>query len=107
MELGHTVTIICHIKSAARVWLWLKQNTGGRLHLVAATDTFYNLTTFEDQSHHFSVKTDKNINRLTISATIWEDVGTYYCGVTYFSEIKFGQGTFLMIKGIHSVNFSY
>ncbi len=70
---------------------------------MAATDTIYNLTEFGDQSHRFSVESNKNINRLTISATMWEDIGMYYCGAMYLRDFKFGQGTFLMIKGIHSV----
>ncbi len=70
---------------------------------MALTDTLYNLTTFKEQSHHYLVKSDRISSHLTISTTMWEDTGTYYCGVMHLNDIQFGQGTFLMIKGIYSL----
>ena len=73
---------------------------------MASTDTFYNLTTFGNQfHHHYSVKSDSISSNLSISATKWEDVGTYYCGVLNLNDVQFGPGTFLMLKGIYSLHF--
>ncbi|XP_044039111.1 signal-regulatory protein beta-2-like isoform X2 [Siniperca chuatsi] len=35
---------------------------------------------------------------------MWEDTGTYYCGVMNLDNIQFGQGTFLMIKGAKMIS---
>lgn len=72
---------------------------------MASTDTFYNLPTFKEQSLRYVVKSDRISSNLSISATTWEDVGTYYCGLNDLKNIQFGQGTFLMIKGIYSLQF--
>lgn len=69
--------------------------------MLALTDTFFNMTTYPEQSQRYSVQSDRISSHLTISATTWHDVGTYYCGVTDFNELQFGQGTFLMIKGVY------
>lgn len=108
VELGDTVTITCHIHSPARHIMWYKLTTGKRLQPisvepVATTDRFYNLTTFNKEPHRYSVKYGKNNNHLSISATTGEDVGTYYCGLLNVKDIQFGSGTFLMVKGIHSL----
>ncbi|XP_070786343.1 uncharacterized protein [Enoplosus armatus] len=104
VEPGHAVTLACRIHSAVRTRVWYKLNTGRRLRLVASTDALYNLTTFEEQSHRYSVKSDNFGNDLTISATMWEDIGTYYCGVMQLNDIQFGQGTFLTIKGAKMIS---
>ncbi|XP_063757077.1 signal-regulatory protein beta-2-like isoform X2 [Eleginops maclovinus] len=43
-------------------------------------------------------------SHLSISATTWKDVGTYFCGVVHLNEIQFGSGTFLMLKGAHMIS---
>ena len=69
---------------------------------MATTDTFYNLTIFGSQfRQRYAIKYDSTSNHLSISATTWEDVGTYYCGVMKLNDIEFGPGTFLMLKGIN------
>lgn len=104
VELGRSVTITCHINTAGRIRVWYKLNTGGRLQLVASTDTLYNLTTFNEQSNHHSVTSHSISSHLTISTTMWRDTGTYYCGVMNLNEIQFGQGTYLMIKGAKMIS---
>uniref|UniRef100_A0A8D0DFQ3 Ig-like domain-containing protein n=1 Tax=Sander lucioperca TaxID=283035 RepID=A0A8D0DFQ3_SANLU len=104
VELGHTVTFTCYIKSAARTRVWYTLNTERRLQLLASTDTLYNLTIFEDKSHRYEVQLDHISSLLTIPRTTWEDVGTYYCGVMDLRDIQFGQGTFLMIKGANPIS---
>ncbi|XP_044196588.1 immunoglobulin kappa light chain-like [Thunnus albacares] len=103
--LGEAVSITCRIHSSVRTRVWYKLTTSRRLQLVASTDTFYNLTTFGDQFHHYySVKSDSISSHLSISATKWEDVGTYYCGVINLNKVQFGQGTFLRLKGAKMIS---
>lgn len=105
VELGNTVTITCWIYNTARHRVWYKLTTGRRLQPVALTDTLYNLTTFKTQSHHYVVKSELYSSQLSITSTIQEDAGTYYCGVMNLYDIQFGSGTFLIIKGIYSLWF--
>uniref|UniRef100_UPI003AAAA013 signal-regulatory protein beta-2-like n=1 Tax=Centroberyx gerrardi TaxID=166262 RepID=UPI003AAAA013 len=99
-ELGDPVTIECQINGGMRKRVWYKLTTGRRLQCVATMDTFNNLTKFGNQNNHrYSVAFDSIKNDLSISATTWEDIGTYYCGVLDLNNIKFGPGTYLMIKG--------
>uniref|UniRef100_UPI003AAB52E5 signal-regulatory protein beta-2-like isoform X1 n=2 Tax=Centroberyx gerrardi TaxID=166262 RepID=UPI003AAB52E5 len=98
VEVNDPVTIECHLNIGMRKRVWYKLTTGRELHRVATIDIYNNLTKFGDQynqfNHRYTIKND-----LSISATTWEDTGTYYCGVLQFNNIEFGQGTFLMIKG--------
>lgn len=101
VKLGDRVTISCHIQhDAPRMRVWYKLTTSKRLQLVASTDTLYNLTIFKEPSQHFLVKTESFKSHLTISKTIRDDTGTYYCGVLTLNKCDFGQGTFLLIKGM-------
>ncbi|KAM7377561.1 hypothetical protein PAMA_014056 [Pampus argenteus] len=103
--LGETVSITCRIYSSVRIRVWYKLTTRRTLHLMASTDTFYNLTTFVEQIHHrFSVSSDKTSSHLSISRATWEDVGTYYCGSMNLNDIQFGPGTFLMLKGTKMIS---
>lgn len=101
VKLGDRISITCHIQhDAPRMRVWYKLTTGKRLQLVASTDTLYNLTIFKEPSQHFLVKAESFKSHLTISKTIQEDTGTYYCEVLTLNKCEFGQGTFLLIKGI-------
>ncbi|XP_019123707.1 uncharacterized protein LOC104938772 isoform X2 [Larimichthys crocea] len=104
VERGRTVTISCRINRDIRTRVWCKLNPDRRLQMLALTDTFFNMTTYPEQSQRYSVQSDRISSHLTISATTWHDVGTYYCGVTDFNELQFGQGTFLMIKGANMIS---
>ncbi|XP_068570014.1 signal-regulatory protein beta-2-like isoform X1 [Cebidichthys violaceus] len=100
VKLGNSATIECHIKSELKKRVWYKFTPGEGLQLVAAFNYFYNQTVFADESHfRYSVKFDRINSHLSISATTWEDAGTYFCGVLQFKDIQFGTGTFLMLKG--------
>ncbi|XP_071776183.2 signal-regulatory protein beta-2-like [Centroberyx gerrardi] len=91
VDLGEPVIIECQINSAIRSRVWYKLTTGRRLQRVA--------TIHMTHSHRYSVNFNGIKNDLSISATMWEDIGTYYCGVVYLNFIEFGPGTFLMLKG--------
>lgn len=109
VKLGDRVTISCHIQhDAPRMRVWYKLTTSKRLQLVASTDTLYNLyylTIFKEPSQHFLVKSESFKSHLTISKTIRDDTGTYYCGVLTLNKCDFGRGTFLLIKGIMCLHF--
>lgn len=106
VKLGDSATIECHIKSEMGKRVWYK-TTGKKLQLVVEINSSYNVSVFSAEFHHrYSVRFDKFISNLSISATTWEDVGTYFCGVMHFNSIKFGPGTFLMLKGIHFQDFT-
>ncbi|XP_035850072.1 signal-regulatory protein beta-2-like [Sander lucioperca] len=100
VKLGDSATIECHIKSDLYKRVWYKFTTEKGLQLVAAFNNFFNRSIFPgDSQHHYSVKFDIINSHLSISAITWEDVGTYFCGVTQLNEILYGSGTFLMLKG--------
>ncbi|XP_070785608.1 signal-regulatory protein beta-2-like [Enoplosus armatus] len=104
-KLGDSATIECHVKSGLKKRVWYKFSTGKRLQLVAAFDSYYNRSIFADEfRHHYSVRFDKFSSHLTVSASTWEDVGTYFCGVMRLNDIKFGSGTFLMVKGAKMIS---
>ncbi|XP_053199012.1 immunoglobulin kappa light chain-like [Scomber japonicus] len=103
--LGEAVSITCHISSSVRHRVWYKVTTTRRLQIVATTDIFYNLTTFDDQfRQRYAIKFNNTSNHLSISATTWEDVGTYYCGAMRLNSIMIGEGTFLMLKGAKMIS---
>ncbi|XP_078132602.1 signal-regulatory protein beta-2-like [Sander vitreus] len=105
VKLGDSATIECHIKSDLYKRVWYKFTTGKGLQLVAAFNHFFNRSIFPgDSQRHYSVKFDIINSHLSISATTWEDVGTYFCGVMQLNEIQFGSGTFLMLKGANPVS---
>ncbi|XP_038587121.1 uncharacterized protein LOC119912159 [Micropterus salmoides] len=104
VKLGDSATIECHIKSEMGKRVWYK-TTGKKLQLVVEINSSYNLSVFSAEFHHrYSVRFDKFISNLSISATTWEDVGTYFCGVMHLDSIKFGPGTFLMLKGAKMIS---
>ncbi|XP_034712821.1 signal-regulatory protein beta-2-like [Etheostoma cragini] len=104
VKLGDSATIECHIKSNLKKRVWYKFTTGMGLQLVAAFNNFYNRSTFPEASQRrYSVKFDEINSHLSISATTWEDVGTYFCGVVLLNEIQFGSGTFLALKGSNPI----
>ncbi|XP_053199011.1 signal-regulatory protein beta-2-like [Scomber japonicus] len=103
--LGEAVSITCHISSSVRHRVWYKVTTTRRLQIVATTDTFYNLTIFGSQfRQRYAIKYDSTSNHLSISATTWEDVGTYYCGAMRINDMLIAEGTFLMLKGAKMIS---
>ncbi|XP_062300482.1 immunoglobulin kappa light chain-like [Scomber scombrus] len=102
---GDSATIKCHIKSDMHKRVWYKLTTGKTLQLVTAFDSHYVHNVFADEfRQRYSVKFNSTSSHLDISATTWEDVGTYYCGVMKLNDIQFGPGTFLMLKGAKMIS---
>lgn len=99
-KLGDAATIECYIKTSLSKAAWYKLTSGGRLQLVARMNLRFNWTTTPIEFHqHYSVRSGCH---LSITATEWEDVGIYFCGVTALNNMEFGSGTFLMLKGGNS-----
>ncbi|CAK6973020.1 immunoglobulin kappa light chain-like [Scomber scombrus] len=103
--LGEAVSITCHISSSVRHRVLYKVTTRRRLQIVATTDSFFNLTTFGNQfRQRYAMKSNSTSSYLSIPATTWEDVGTYYCGEMSLNNILIGEGTFLMLKGAKMIS---
>ncbi|CAB1345278.1 unnamed protein product [Coregonus sp. 'balchen'] len=71
-------------------------------------DSFYfnNFTKDFTETKHLSVKRGVDSCNLTISKTESGDSATYYCGGMEMGEVKFGEGTFLIVKGSESKSMS-
>ncbi|XP_047454228.1 signal-regulatory protein beta-2-like [Mugil cephalus] len=102
LNLGDTATIKCYINSVLTNRVWYKLTIKRRLQLVATFNSDYNYTTFTDE--RYSLKTNALNMHLIISRTSWDNVGTYFCGVVLLDDIKFGSGTFLMLKGTKMIS---
>ncbi|XP_037537673.1 novel immune-type receptor 6b [Nematolebias whitei] len=100
LKLGESATIECYIKSSMNKRVWYKLSTGRRLLLVAFFNTKYKRVEISSEfDQRYSVKFDNNSSHLGISRASQEDVGTYFCGVMYLNDIRFGSGTSWILKG--------
>ncbi|XP_018529720.1 uncharacterized protein LOC108881991 [Lates calcarifer] len=105
VKLGDPATIECYIKSELERRVWYKFTTGKRLQFVASFNSLYSWSAIADEfNDRYSVNSDTINNHLSISATTWEDVGTYHCGVIHLNDVQFGSGTFLMFKGLKMIS---
>ncbi|KAM6960365.1 uncharacterized protein LKV04_021929 [Tautogolabrus adspersus] len=105
VKLGESATIECHIKSEMQKRVWYKFTTWRSLQLVATFETKFNQSQIADTyNQSCSVNFDRISSNLSISATTWEDTGTYFCGVMYLHDVQFGSGTFLMLKGVNMIS---
>ncbi|XP_033992293.1 uncharacterized protein LOC117487748 isoform X1 [Trematomus bernacchii] len=105
VKIGDLATIECHIKSIIKKRVWYKYTLGKRLQLVAAFNDKYNWSEISEEfPNRYSAKFHETKIHLSISATTWEDVGTYFCGVVRLKNIQFGSGTFLMLKGANMIS---
>ncbi|XP_035264010.1 immunoglobulin superfamily member 3-like [Anguilla anguilla] len=102
-QLGDTVTLPCfHAKDFVSCASWFKQSLGEKPQIVAITMNpesdaiFFN--EFKD-SERFSAKAAKGSFNLTVSRVEPLDSATYYCSITHFNEISFGDGATLMVTG--------
>ncbi|XP_041841411.1 signal-regulatory protein beta-2-like [Melanotaenia boesemani] len=105
LKLGDSATIRCYIKSILKIRVWYKLTMGRKLQLVATMEPNYNRSVLADEfQQRFSVKFDNINSHLSISTTSWDDVGTYFCGVMHLNDVRFGSGTFLMLKGVKMIS---
>ncbi|XP_036403563.1 uncharacterized protein LOC118790679 [Megalops cyprinoides] len=83
---------------------WFLQAVGGKPRCIATSYNRLNNPTFYDgfKNSRFEIVGGKQEFHLKISDTKPEDVGTYYCGITFLNHLMFGNGTFLMLTGSES-----
>lgn len=100
LKLRESAAIDCSMKSTALNRVWYKLTAGRRLQPIATVDNRNNRSAVADEfENRFSVEFDGISNRLRISATSWDDVGTYFCGEMHRDKVQFGSGTFLFLEG--------
>ncbi|XP_064181753.1 immunoglobulin superfamily member 3-like [Anguilla rostrata] len=107
-QLGDTVTFPCfHGHSSVSQVSWFKQPLGQKPWLIALimnheSDAML-FNEFKD-SERFSAKAAKGSFNLTVSRVEPSDSATYYCTLTRFSKISFGDGATLMVTGSESLS---
>uniref|UniRef100_A0A4W4H185 Ig-like domain-containing protein n=1 Tax=Electrophorus electricus TaxID=8005 RepID=A0A4W4H185_ELEEL len=102
VQVGDNVTIECYLpKTDFNTMVWYKQELGMMPEPMAKCYNYLREITFLDgfKNERFNVSIGQGIFHLTISATKHEDTAMYFCGIVMLNELRFGPGTFLMIKG--------
>lgn len=104
--LGGTVTLDCFypVDFEYEPLQWYRQILGQKpqvmvkkLRSTEAWDPYFD----EDfKSGRITVQKSKDTFNLTIRNIISSDEATYYCAVSMYNEIKFGNGTFLALTGM-------
>ncbi|XP_061089718.1 uncharacterized protein LOC133123344 [Conger conger] len=104
-RLGENVTLQCFYPASIPSVSWFKQSHGQMPQLVAmimhtASDAIF-VEDFKDHKRLLATATKGNFN-LTVLQVEPSDSATYYCAIARFGEIKFGNGTILMVRGPES-----
>ncbi|XP_045071207.1 uncharacterized protein LOC123484708 [Coregonus clupeaformis] len=104
-HLGQSVSLTCFCRSNFIGISWYKQTVGQKPLLMASSyygtgNNFYDNNFNKDftETKRLSVKRGVDSSNLTISKTESGDSATYYCGAMEVGEVKFGEGTFLIVK---------
>uniref|UniRef100_A0A8C7JBI6 Uncharacterized LOC109906837 n=1 Tax=Oncorhynchus kisutch TaxID=8019 RepID=A0A8C7JBI6_ONCKI len=113
-QLGQSVSLTCFCRSNLMVRVsWFKQTVGQKPLLMASSyyrtkNHFYSNNFNKDftETKHLSVKRGVDSCNLSISKTESGDSATYYCGVMEEGELKFAEGTSLIVKGSESNSIS-
>lgn len=80
--------------------IWMKLPVGEKpVAVVSIYSTFTKYHNDFDKSGRFKVESEAGSFNLTISQTQTADSATYYCGYIYYSELTFGEGTVLFVRG--------
>ncbi|KAG9346637.1 hypothetical protein JZ751_006948, partial [Albula glossodonta] len=104
-RLGDSVTLECYAQTSIKVttWIWLKHTMGLKLRPIIKT--YYEkeelVGEFENETR-FKVKRDSKSCNLTLWNIVPSDTAYYHCEVHQFTDIYYGNTTFLMIKEEHS-----
>ncbi|XP_024290385.1 uncharacterized protein LOC112259918 [Oncorhynchus tshawytscha] len=112
--IGGTVSLTCFCSSDMMTYVaWFKQTVGDKplpmtstFHHSQENSYFNNFTKDFTETQHLSVKRGVDSLNLTISKTESGDSATYYCGIMLMGEVKFGEGTVLIVKGSESNSMS-
>uniref|UniRef100_A0A4W5JLD9 Ig-like domain-containing protein n=1 Tax=Hucho hucho TaxID=62062 RepID=A0A4W5JLD9_9TELE len=105
-HLGQSVSLTCVCRSNLIRVSWYKQTVGKKPILMASSyhgteNSFYynNFTEEFTETKRLSLRRGFDSCNLTISKTESGDSATYYCVSTSAREVKFGEGTVLIVKG--------
>lgn len=98
---GEDVRLCCfYSKEIVSSALWMKQPAGDKTITIASY--YASNTNFHngfDKSGRFQLESGANSFNLTISQTQTTDSATYYCGFIYYTEVTFGKGSVLSVRG--------
>ncbi|KAK1170107.1 hypothetical protein AOXY_G9066 [Acipenser oxyrinchus oxyrinchus] len=104
-QLGESVTLECSVLRSHRITLaWFKEVTGQPPVYIVKYDgqskpIFFD--EFNDKSR-FKMQNIESSFNLTILKTESSDMAVYYCAALTDSQVLFGTGTVLLLKGIES-----
>ncbi|XP_035266691.1 uncharacterized protein LOC118223807 [Anguilla anguilla] len=105
-QLGDTVTLPCfHAGDFVSYASWFKQPLGEKPQIVVITLNPKSGAIFSNEfknNERFSAKAAEGSFNLTVSQVEPSDSATYYCSITRYNEISFGDGTTLMVTGSES-----
>ncbi|XP_035266662.1 uncharacterized protein LOC118223784 [Anguilla anguilla] len=105
-QLGDNVTLPCfHAQDFVSSASWFKQPLGKKPRIIAITMNPESGAIFSNEfknSTRFSAKTKQGSFNLTVSRVEPSDSATYYCSITRYSGISFGDGATLMVTGSES-----
>ncbi|XP_064181754.1 uncharacterized protein LOC135249950 [Anguilla rostrata] len=107
-QLGDTVTFPCfHAHEFVSYASWFKQPLGEKPQIIAiAMNPESGAILFNEfkNSKRFSAEAAKGSFNLTVSQVESSDSATYYCSITTFNAISFGDGATLMVTGSESLS---
>ncbi|XP_042563939.1 uncharacterized protein LOC116220748 isoform X2 [Clupea harengus] len=110
---GDTVTLDCFfpVVFKTETLSWYKLTLGRKPVLVAslfrATQSWSPLFSEDFQNGRMNIQQSERTFNLTIANITSSDEATYYCIGTLISDLTFGNGTFLALKGHRQFNHSF
>ena len=104
---GTTVTLKCFLseKTQNEPVVWYKQSVGQMPLLVGSAQRFQPSVRYNEfKSNRFIVQNVSVTFHLSILNIQSSDEAFYFCGVRIIYTIRFGNGTYLLVKGTLSTN---
>ena len=104
---GSTVTLECFLSEKTRTdpVVWYKQSVGQMPLLVGSAQHFLPSVLYNEfNNSRFFIHNGSVSFSLSISNIQSSDEAFYFCGVRIVYEIRFGNGTYLLVKGTLSTN---
>ncbi|XP_028285546.1 uncharacterized protein LOC114451169 [Parambassis ranga] len=103
---GDTVTLQCScLDDDVTYFSWYQQSLDSKPHTIS-TLLKHNTEAdiYDEYKERFDVvvQTEHGVNNLMITGISLSDSAMYYCGISVFNGIEFGQGVFLHVKSSQS-----